>query len=401
MNERLLTWGGPLLFALLLYLCIDSYPNSPEPYNLRVGHHLIAATAVVFFVMLIAGQQLSISKPLGAVIVAFSASALISGVDAPYFMFSAERLYLYYAALLFGVAVYLLNRRLPRVPVELYFLAIALLHVIFLVRIIFWLLATKADAGLVFNLVPHFGNIRHFAYFGFLAAAAATAIWLLSPRLRLASFVLATAALFGIVLLGSRGALLAWLIFVGLTAAVMQKRLGFIIFSASVLLLSGIAAWHLEGSGLVDVVSLFGRARGTAESLLYTADRLAMWQDALRGIADNPLFGFGAEGYQISQCCDRNYLQPHNFVLQFLLEFGAVGCLILAVAGVGIWKEVAPGTGIFRAMRDSPAALAVGAILAGFCAYSLIDGLFYHAIPLLHFALLTGLLLSLVANARR
>ena len=55
---------------------------------------------------------------------------------------------------------------------------------------------------------PYFLNIRHFGYQGFFGASAAVAVALVDRRLRTAGVLLAAAALFGIIMFGSRGALL-------------------------------------------------------------------------------------------------------------------------------------------------------------------------------------------------
>jgi O-antigen ligase len=159
--------------------------------------------------------------------------------------------------------------------------------------------------------------------------------------------------------------------------------------------------WYLDHSGILPSPNIFDRVAGLqAGTESFDASRVRIWIGAIGQITAHPLFGSGPEGYFLSGCCDRRVLQAHNFVLQFLLEFGVVGCTI----GVLLLHRVLVGTGGLRETMKLTLATEsnrlLACLLAAFLAFSLIDQTLYHVLPLLHFALLMGLFAAGLARAR-
>jgi O-antigen ligase len=128
-------------------------------------------------------------------------------------------------------------------------------------------------------------------------------------------------------------------------------------------------------------------------------DRLGIWRDSLTAIAQRPILGFGPEGYQLSGCCNPNVVQPHNSVLQILLEFGVLGLVVFAWVAIVVFGPRVRAITLHtpRLERNSIDSTLL-AILAGFAGFSLIDGLFYYPVPLVHFALVCALLLTPVSR---
>ena len=199
------------------------------------------------------------------------------------------------------------------------------------------------------------------------------------------------AALFGIIMFGSRGAMLAWLLFVFAAIGLVPDRRAVVM--VSVLATTGALALAIvaEKYDWMNTYSLLDRTRiptGDTISMLYVQDRIQIWTDSLITISQRPILGFGPNGYVLSGCCNRMVAQPHNSILQLLLEFGIVGFAALVWAAMSLFgprvREAILQTAQSR--RDPVHATAL-AILVGFAGFSMIDGLLYFPVPLINFAL--------------
>lgn len=130
-----------------------------------------------------------------------------------------------------------------------------------------------------------------------------------------------------------------------------------------------------------------------------TSGRVNLWQESLAHL-DGPaalLFGRGPDAFDRLRLgppsvlgADQRIVQPHNAAVQWLLEFGVLGTvLILAVCS---WLLV-------RAVRTAadrgaaPERRIAAAMLIGLFAYAQFDGLFYHVVPFTLAALLAAMVL--------
>ena len=393
-SARDLHWGA-LFFGITAYLCIVRFEPPSSTYNYLVAGYVLAAAAALFVILLYAGERLTVSQRTGFLLCATGASAALSTWGAAYIPWSTDRLMLYYAAALFGLAVYLLHRTGRRGTAVGYLIAIGIVHVAILAFILLWV-NEHGDP----RRIPYHSNIRHFAYHGYLAAAAMTAVFVLRRESVIVTFPVTVAALFGIVFFGSRGALYSWVIFVCVAAIFTDRRKQLLAFSGSALLLAGLAAYQASALGFATQESLFSRAEIGAAVVYRSAGRWPIWVDTFHAILEHPWFGYGPEGYAVSRCCNPRTIQPHNFVLQFVMEFGLVGFSLLLCVACSLFGEVGGFRSIARKARTDPQVGMLASILLGFLAYALIDGLLYHAIALLHFAVLTGLLFAALRSAQ-
>ena len=70
----------------------------------------------------------------------------------------------------------------------------------------------------------------------------------------------------------------------------------------------------------------------------YSANRLEIWDFVARYALENPLYGFGIEATKAVEDFDTRMLyhedttvlHPHNFALQFWIEFGVIGALFIS-----------------------------------------------------------------------
>jgi len=322
--------------------------------------------------------------------VAFSIMALLSVLASPGVTSALMRLELYYAIVVFALAVGFALRHCSSGTGKIILLLIAVVHAGFLLLALQFAAAAGSDADPV-AAPPYFLNIRHFGFQGFFGASAAVAVALVDKRLRTAGVLLAMAALFGIIMFGSRGALLAWLLFVLAAIGLVPDRRAAIM--VSVLVTTGALALAIvaERHDWMNTYSLLDRTRiptGDTISMLYVQDRIQIWMDSLATIAQRPVLGFGPNGYVLSGCCNRMVAQPHNAILQLLLEFGVVGFAALAWTAASLFGPRIRGIVLQTAQSNrDPVHAAALAILVGFAGFSMIDGLLYFPVPLINFAL--------------
>lgn len=392
------SWYGPALFGVLVYFSIEGFGRSDD-YNRYVAAYATTAAAAFLVVALFQGERPAASPVVLWLLVALASSIAVSIWLAPSTYWAVNRLHLYYGVMLLGIGVYLTQKSEGAAAVRRFMIVVAVIHAIVLVDVIFLLVSLPPEEARRVTRLPHFANIRHFAYLGFLASCCSTAVYIGTRRLQSSAFLLTVAGLFGIVLLGARGALLAWLLFCAVVALCVQQRARFIAFCVLAVSAAATLVWGLAEAGFLHGPSLFRRFEDGVQSAFHVMDRVSVWGDSARAILDRPWFGFGPDAYIHSRCCNPTLAQPHNFVLQYLLEFGIVGCTILAALAWVLVRERWSAVARPDRLLGRPELAGLAALLVGFLAYSSIDGLLYHAIPLVHFAVFVALLLSTLVSA--
>jgi O-antigen ligase len=393
-GRYLLEWINPALFALLVSATVRFHSLVPGPTMPRMVGGLLALAALALLVLVAMGRRLHPPRDIGLLLLAFAGSAAVSVLGSGGTDLSMVRLGLYFAMAFLATAVYLLHRDAATFPVEGYLLGIAIVHLPFLLAAILWIKDLSPPFWQQYGLrVAHFAHVRQFGEFGFFAAVSATALGVLSKRLVLPAFLLGTAAVFGIVLTGCRGATLAWIFFVLLACCFSRARLRAALLGAMTLAAGAGLVWYLDDSGLLRSPNIFSRVALLAqgEGPQFDSGRIPLWIASIKQVFAHPFFGSGPEGYWLSGCCDRTILQAHNFILQFLMEFGFVGCGLLGVVMFRTAARLGGATGLWRLTREAPANRLLACVLAAYLAYSLIDQMMYHLLPLLFFALFAGL----------
>lgn len=402
MGRALAGWSLPVASGLLACFAISGFRPSEPGYDRLVAGYMIALASGMLALRAFVGARPVVDRRLVFLGMAFCVSIGLSTWLAPSLYQAVNRLHIYYAAVMLGVATYLWvpdDERLATL-LERMLLVVALIHAWFVADVAFWAIASAkdADSGLRF---PHFANPRHFAYYGYIAAASASMLYLASVRFRASAWIALSVALFGIMLTGARGAILAWGLALAIVILVDRRRVGIAIFASSAAIAAASAVTVLRELDAIRLVTLFDRvAAGPAEAL-YVADRLGLWKQAVAGIVASPWLGYGPEGYITSRCCAPQFAQPHNFALQVLLEFGILGFGLLVVTTVTVLHRVGGPVASIRSVTNDSSVLALAALLIGFMAYASIDGLLYHAIPLMHFAMLAPLLLGAMRASAR
>lgn len=242
---------------------------------------------------------------------------------------------------------------------------------------------------------PHYGHVRLFGLHMMIGMMSALA-WRMSTTARTverhAVTLLAITACGGMLwsggrtpLLGAAAGLIVW--FWKLDSAKRRE----LVRAAAVTIFGGLILSVLRWSPEPYLGWWGAIARSTAATSIdeLSSTRLSFWQVAWHEFLQAPWIGHGADFYRFIQP-KQDGSQPHNWPLQFLLDFGilggvALGLLLLRQAWRGLFglNNEPNGKENFR--------LAAGAIFLACLTSGLLDGVFYHAILLLPAALVAGL----------
>lgn len=393
---------APVLFALLIYFVTRQHSWSPIPTLPTVTGYLMACAAAIFYAVLLQGRRVSVPAGIVAPLALLGLSTLISLFLSRNLEVAVPHYLLYAAVTALTIALYLLYRDAEHIPVSAFCLGIALVHLPFVAEVVFWIRDAEPPFFLPDPAVPNFSNVRQFGEAGFAAAVCATALCVCLRGWTLSSFLLTTAALFGVIVTGSRGALLCWIAFSILIITINDRKWRLTLFCAGALSLASGAVWYLHTTGLLVSPNVFGRILAVAEPgrAGFESGRLAIWSGSVREVLQFPIFGQGPEAYVVSGCCVRSFRQSHNVVLQMLMEFGFVGCTLATVVLLRTVKQLGGAVEILRRLKSSPAGRVMGPAVVAYAAYGLIDGVFYHPLPMIHFALFCGLLAAALRQGR-
>lgn len=381
--------AGVAIFVcfVMLVTSIVSFRGGTAAYNSFVAYKVLlwlAALASVAFMFGRAGRPPRIETMIafGGLAGVFTAAAL----NSPASQVSLLRLSMYYSLVAFGFVLSNVVSRPSRSTVARLLLAIAMAHAPILAIALY--AASVHDPSLPFT-PPFFGNVRHLGYLGFIGAAASLAFLILDVRLRAAGMFLTVYALFGVLALGSRGPVISWVLSAAVLALVSSQR-NKVLWVAAGCLGSAVALAYLADSiDIFKVVGIFDRSALTDGIATVSVGRPAVWLESWRHITAQPFLGYGPEGFAIAGVTRGMFIQPHNLVLQILLESGLLGLAATLAFGWALFARRLKA--LFLSWRtgtldDEEAGLV--AILAGFFAFGLIDGVFYHVIPLLCFVII-------------
>ncbi len=119
--------------------------------------------------------------------------------------------------------------------------------------------------------------------------------------------------------------------------------------------------------------------------------RLTMWRDALTLVEQRPLLGHGFDQYRFVNFGRFEWaLQPHNEVINMLVQSGVIGLFLIAFLMFRFWLK-----GYLR-IRRSMSVARMGAFMGlnTLLIISLFDGSLYHPEPLMLAAILSAILLQ-------
>jgi O-antigen ligase len=255
-----------------------------------------------------------------------------------------------------------------------------------------------AGAGGSYMDFPTYWGARIFSMHQYAGAVAGLGWLALRPATRgasLAALALTAAACVGLASSGSRApvvglalTLACWL----WRGAGADRRL----LVRTVPVLAGFALllswWIGSPYATMGWWSAVSRTTSAASLADVASGRAYFWPVVWNQVWDSPWIGHGADAYQYIQP-RLHGAQPHNALLQWLYEYGLAGTIPIALLLV---------LGLARLLRREP--LPEGpertfrvwscAALAGALAYSLFDGVFYHMVAFMPFAVFAGFALG-------
>lgn len=252
---------------------------------------------------------------------------------------------------------------------------------------------------------PVFRHIRHLNYEIPIVALLGLAFYARSGKLGQPLILLSFLA-FGYYSAwsGGRGQLLSMLVAaLALVASTGWRGLPKATLPAVLLFLVGALAVLAADQTSVVATTL---RHSTAESAGYiTSGRSVMWQQILDRCLDSGpalLVGHGPDAYarldwptafgaSSRQWGFAGTVQPHNTLLLWLIEFGALGTVLLLLLALLLMARC---IGILRQAGAAESPRIVAALLIGYASYAMTDGIAYHSMPMLFVTALTAYLMT-------
>ncbi|WP_162889694.1 O-antigen ligase [Vibrio sp. dhg] len=193
--------------------------------------------------------------------------------------------------------------------------------------------------------------------------------------------------------LGGRGAILALLISTLLSISLIS--INFILKAKSVLYTLGLMTVSCIISIPFNVYQWNGLNRffRLSQSPDLTLDKLStgrldLWIESINLISENLIIGHGPEAHIFKTKI--GLLQPHNFVLQFLLEFGILGTIGFIAILYNIIRMAIRNVKMDNNINN----VYCYGVVVGITIHGLYDGTLYHAPPVILFIIATAYVLA-------
>ena len=119
-----------------------------------------------------------------------------------------------------------------------------------------------------------------------------------------------------------------------------------------------------------------------------TTGRLEMWSKVVAAIARNPIFGYGP-GQMPAVARHSTMGQPHNLVLQVVLDWGLIGLACVLVVSFYYLRRAIPAV-----RRDGDLLAAPAMAMLSLLILSMFDAAMFHVLPLSIFACCAGMIAS-------
>ncbi len=306
---------------------------------------------------------------------------------------SFSRLTIYRDLFLLGFAFYLFFQSRLVDSANLIFLAIVLVFLYTTPTTITEYFSFAANpendrARYISPQLTYYGHIRHYSYHAFIASCSSVLLVYLNSQYRVLSGLLATLCVVALLMSTGRGAMLSLFIFaiLLLSAHASWKQLikFSILFATLAVIVLGILALT-PYSSITESILLRTQHFGSLDQIL--SGRVGFWTKGLESISATPILGLGPEGYRWSEGVLPGIRQPHNSVVQMLIEYGYFGGTVILLV---ICALAMP---LFKIQDWRPSAQrnlhqGLNCFILAYLCYGLVDGLFYHLLPMLHLSFL-------------
>ncbi len=372
-----------LVFAVPLRLAVPVH----GPEARRALMCVLELLFVLPYLATLARRSTFVTVPpvAGLVFGAWMISATASIVISPHWQAALARQTEWTVHIMFGACLWHFlkhNRSMTRRV-----LTLAMLGAVLSCLIVFKAWLDEANPELVTwrRYLPLFGHIRHFGYYA-LGGLVLSHLWVADPRA--GRYRVLWSVVIGSVLWGA-------LIWTGGRAAMVSALLGV----AVIAILSPTRRWAVAGTNalalpigsVLAAITAAGRPElgwrrillrlDPASQLSFGSNRTRFWELAFENFRESPILGLGPDAYRFLQPKIFGS-HPHNVILQFLTDYGVVGSVLF---GVLFLLCVVAALGHIRDRMDDLRGERVVAIalIVAFSAHALLDGTFYHAVPLM------------------
>ncbi|UYI46486.1 O-antigen ligase family protein [Vibrio natriegens] len=233
-------------------------------------------------------------------------------------------------------------------------------------------------------------NIRHLGHIVIVSTLYLSIKVLMGEKLNNILFSASTITSISLLIwLGGRGAILSYAIGVILTLAIIYKHNKIkiknlvnlsLLTIVSVIISAPFNIYSWNGlNRLLDTKQYYGQDINTLST-----NRIELWNISLDYIKENPFFGYGSESFILNT--DTVYRHPHNFVVQWLFDYGVIGTALF----LSILTSIITSGYIKSKNKLSFNNLISIAILLGIISNAMISGTMYYSPPLLIFCILAS-----------
>lgn len=384
-NRREVDVGVVVLpvFALVALLgLINSYPSIFSNWRIALLQVVFLLYTLLVFRRFDLGYRVYVPLALIAVLVVFSNLLAVRDGAGGDWQRTLEMLAHMGSALAFFTWFYRFPNILAWVVVGL----LGSIVVYFFLLADLWLSLDDPAAYAWFSRPPLFRHIRHVGYF--LCVGAVVGTWAVLAYSGLLRVLAGCACFLAVAMLlwsGGRGAVLSSFVAVIVLLHMFPLRrhwgawlallLGFVL----ALLVS--AAFPVDHPGL-GWLSALGRSSESASLDQLSSNRIGIWLYLLDYIAQRPWFGWGGEGFR-AVWTGFPIVQAHNVLMQLLIEWGVIATAL--ILGFLLWLTLKGLRLYWQSARalEATDALPLGmALVAVLGCLSLVDGVFYHGMPM-------------------
>ena len=361
---------------IVLFAIISIAPLITVSYNSVQTNFIVALAQVLFFAFLMRGSVEEVSLIFSDSRNVVTSIFVCLFLCIILFSFGSNggtgRSFFYVSNIIFFFALVYFLSRFEGVLRDLLVLKIVSISVICLVFLFIRVVEGPSFYSYVFGSPDIYRHLRHLNY-DLMICMGAVFLLAVSGRVSSVNFYVPV-FIFSVFLFwtGGRGQFIALMIFLFFLLFSGLRKLSLKVFP-----ILALAFFLVILAGETNF--LFGQMEKSLDSDTVnriSSGRLQIWSDAWSESLKGGLIGHGADAYR--DFGPKNVVQPHNSIVQFMFEYGIIGLIIC----IGFFLVTAFICIRFVfSSRVSDQLKVLSSFVLSMYAYSLVDGIFYHAIP--------------------
>lgn len=251
------------------------------------------------------------------------------------------------------------------------------------------------QAKYISTKLSYYGHIRHFSYHAFIACCCGTTLWFKFPQYRKLFLALTLCCLIALLFSGGRAGLIAFFFFTACCCIKLMsyRKLLFVFLSlffstVAILIILKLSPFH----SIVD--SLIYRSGNFSSIDHILSGRPRIWNNALNSLSSQTLLlGMGPGSYLWTNDLQFGTVQPHSVIVQLIIEYGYLGGSIILLCCCYFLYTLYKSNKVAEHLKIEHFCLCC--FFTAYLIYSLVDGLFYHAFPMLHLAIIIPIWFSI------